>query len=183
MSGRDLESVLDSPTEEIGPWSKDKLFSSKKQDWATPQALFDSVDKEFNFTLDAAATSQNAKCPLFLTEKMDALKGALSWAQLIEKLGGGAVWLNPPYGRGVGKWIQKAYTESLRGCTVVCLTFARTDTRWWHDWAMKAAEIRLMRGRVTFEGAPSSAPAPSCLLVFDEARRRPVFTVHSEWRA
>ena len=64
MPGRDLESVLDSPPEEIGPWSKDKLFSSKKQDWATPQALFDSVDKEFNFTLDAAASPQNAKCPL-----------------------------------------------------------------------------------------------------------------------
>jgi len=149
-------------------WTGEQLFSSKKQDWATPCALFEEVNREFNFVLDAAASSTNAKCSLYLDVEADAL--TKSWS-VISK--GKPVWLNPPYGRSVGKWLQKAYEESVKGCTVVCLTFARTDTKWWHDWVMKAAEIRLIPGRITFVGGESAAPAPSCLIVFDENRRMP----------
>lgn len=74
--------------------------------------------------------------------------------------------MNPPYGKEIAKWMKKAYEESLKGATVVCLTFARTDTKWWHDYAMKAAEIRFIKGRVRFEGADSSAPFPSVVIVF-----------------
>tara|TARA_Y100000034_G_C6882823_1_gene404810 strand:- start:1252 stop:1752 length:501 start_codon:yes stop_codon:yes gene_type:complete len=150
-------------------WTNDKLFSSKKQDWGTPWDFFAKVNEEFNFVLDAAASEENHKCPLFLTEN----SLGVSWWEVSR---GGAVWLNPPYGREVGRWIEKAYLESTCGCAVVCLTFARTDTKWWHDWAMRAAEIRLVKGRIKFQGAENSAPAPSCLLVFDETRRRPQFT-------
>ena len=150
-------------------WTADKLFSSKKQDWATPWHLFNVLDAEFNFTLDAAASPSNHKCHRYL--KKDGL--TQSWTTIARN---GAVWLNPPYGKEVGKWVEKAYRESLAGSTVVCLTFARTDTRWWHNWAMKAAEIRLIKGRIKFEGATSSAPAPSCLLIFDENRKMPRFT-------
>ena len=150
-------------------WTLDKLFSSKKQDWATPWHLFNTLDAEFNFALDAAASPSNHKCVSYLTE--NAL--GIPWH---ERAHGGAVWLNPPYGREVGKWIEKAYWESTEGCTVVCLTFARTDTKWWHDWAMRAAEIRLVKGRIKFQGAENSAPAPSCLLIFDESRKMPRFT-------
>jgi len=150
-------------------WTADKLFSSKKQDWATPWHLFNVLDAEFNFVLDAAASEENYKCPVYLTENsLD-----VSWWEISR---GGAVWLNPPYGREIGSWIEKAYLESTCGCVVVCLIFARTDTRWWHNWAMKAAEIRLIKGRLKFEGATSSAPAPSCLLIFDESRKVPRFT-------
>ena len=151
-------------------WNEQQLFSSKRQDWATPWALFTEVSKEFNFVLDAAASKENRKCPNYFSVEDDALKQ--DWAI---KAKGESVWLNPPYGRNIGVWIKKAYQESAKGCTVVCLTFARTDTRWWHDWAMKAAEIRLIPGRVTFIGGKSAAPAPSCLIVFDEKRRMPTF--------
>ena len=143
-------------------------FSSVKQDWATPRALFDAIDAEFGFSLDAAATAHNAKCPNYLSPDDNAL--ALDWT---ERSGGGAVWLNPPYGREVGAWIGKAAHEARNGLVVVCLTFARTDTRWWAESAMRAAEIRFLTRRVRFEGAPAGAPAPSCLLVFDEGRRVP----------
>ncbi len=146
-------------------WTKEILFSSDKQDWSTPQALFDEVNKEFAFTLDAAADETNAKCESFLTEKDDAL--VCDWP--------GVVWLNPPYGRGVGRWVEKAYEQSKMGSTVVCLIFCRTDTKWWHRWAMKAAEIRLIPGRISFGAARGGAPAPSCLLVFDDNRRVPRF--------
>jgi len=150
-------------------WSDDKLFSSKKQDWGTPWAFFNKINKEFDFVLDAAASHENHKCVPYLTE--NAL--SMDWCSLSA---GGSIWLNPPYGREIGKWIEKAYWESTKGCTVVCLTFARTDTKWWHDWAMRSAEIRLVKGRIKFQEAQSSAPAPSCLLVFDEKRRTPRFS-------
>jgi site-specific DNA-methyltransferase (adenine-specific) len=154
----------------MSAWNEDQLYSSKKQDWGTPQALFDALDDEFDFGLDAAATADNTKCFQYISE--DSLDR--DWASLVPGIH--AVWLNPPYGKDIGKWVEKAYRESLNGCAVVVLVFVRSDTRWWHDWAVKAAEIRLIKGRIKFEGAPSSAPSPSCLLIFDESRRVPQFT-------
>lgn len=152
------------------PLSSEQMFSSEKMDWATPWALFNFVHAEFDFSLDAAASPSNAKCSRYITAEEDSF--TKEWH---DEADGGAVWLNPPYGRGLDRWVEKAYRESLKGCCVVVLTFARTDTRWWHDWAMKAAEIRLIAGRLKFAGAKNAAPAPSCLLIFDERRRQPVF--------
>ena len=121
--------------------------------------------------MDAAATDENAKCSQYLTEKDNAL--TTNWHKLSK-----SIWLNPPYGREIRHWVKKAYIESLQPNTqVVVLTFARTDTKWWHDWAMRAAEIRLIPGRVKFGKSQNSAPAPSCVLVFNEGKRLPRFTV------
>lgn len=73
--------------------------------------------------------------------------------------------MNPPYGRAIGSWMKKAYGAAQQGATVVCLVPARTDTTWWHCYAMKG-EIRLLRGRLKFEGATHSAPFPSAIVVF-----------------
>ncbi len=154
-------------------WNDDQLYSSKKQDWATPQALFDALNEEFGFVIDAAASEHNAKCNTYLSTN----SLSYPWAELSEYR---SVWLNPPYGKDIGQWVEKAYKESKRGCCVVVLTFVRSDTKWWHDWAMKAAEIRLIKGRIKFEGAAASAPAPSCLLIFDESRRVPQFTTATD---
>ena len=61
--------------------------------------------------------------------------------------------------------MKKAYESSRHGATVVCLVPARTDTKWWHQYAMKG-EIRLLRGRVRFVGGDHSAPFPSAIVVF-----------------
>lgn len=125
-------------------------------EWATPQALFDALDAEFGFTLDPCATPANAKCTTFFTASDDGL--AQSWA-------GYVVFLNPPYGRQIGRWVKKAYESALEGATVVCLLPARTDTAWWHDHVMKG-EIRFVRGRLKFGDATSAAPFPSAVVVF-----------------
>lgn len=83
------------------------------------------------------------------------------------------VFMNPPYGRVIGDWIAKAYEESQKGATVVCLIPARTDTRYWHDYVMKAAEIRLVRGRLKFGNGKNSAPFPSAVVVFQEGALYP----------
>ena len=135
----------------------DTLFSSDKMDWGTPQAFFDLLDREFHFTLDACATAQNAKCPNYITPEQNALE--TDWL--------GIVWCNPPYGRNIQSWIVHGWVASQVGnATVVILIPSRTDTHYWHEYVMHAAEIRFVRGRLRFEGADNSAPFPSAVIVF-----------------
>ena len=131
-------------------------FLSQTDDWATPQWLFDALSKEFRFTLDPCASAINAKCRQYFTREDDGL--AQDW-------GKETVWMNPPYGRVIGRWMEKAWETSLAGGTVVCLVPARTDTRWWHDYAMRG-EVRLLVGRIRFGNAKSGAPFPSAIIVF-----------------
>ena len=132
------------------------MFSSKSDEWETPQALFDQLNSEFHFTLDAAALPINAKCPRFFTPTDDGL--VQEW--------NGTVWCNPPYGKTVGRWVEKANKSSLDGTTVVMLLPARTDTRWFHDFVYGKATIRFLRGRLKFGGSKNSAPFPSMVAIF-----------------
>ena len=136
------------------------VFSSNTDEWATPQALFAALDAEFGFTLDPCALPCSAKCERYFTPDDDGL--SRPWE--------GVVFMNPPYGRDIGKWVEKAWLEALRGATVVCLIPARTDTAYWHDFVMKADEVRFIRGRLHFGGdherTAHNAPFPSAVVVF-----------------
>lgn len=134
------------------------MFSSAKDDWETPQDLFDKLDDEFHFTLDAASSDLNAKCEKHYTVEDDGL--SQSWA-------GNNVFLNPPYGRNMKDWMRKAYEESqAENTTVVVLVPARTDTAWFHDYVYGKAELRFLRGRLKFGGCENSAPFPSLVVVY-----------------
>ena len=135
-------------------------FSSDTVEWSTPPDTFAALHAEFGFTLDPCCTPANATCSRYFTEADDGL--AQSWA-------GETVFMNPPYGRAIKHWMRKAYHSwSQEGATVVCLVPARTDTAWWHDYAMRG-EIRFLRGRLKFGGSRNSAPFPSAVVIF---RRR-----------
>lgn len=131
------------------------LFSSDKSDWETPKWFFLALNNEFHFTLDAAASMENRKVQKFFSVHQDAFR--LQWR--------GAVWLNPPYSRGIERWLEKAKKSAIEGATVVCLVPARTDTNWWFDHA-RFGEVRFIKGRLKFVGAPSAAPFPSALIIF-----------------
>jgi phage N-6-adenine-methyltransferase len=131
-------------------------FSSATDNWATPQAFFDKLNAEFNFDLDVCADEVNAKCNRFFTKEQDGL--AQSWQ--------GIVWMNPPYGREIGRWMSKAVESWKAGATVVCLVPARTDTAWWHDFATQG-EIRFIRGRLKFGDSKTAAPFPSAVIVYN----------------
>jgi site-specific DNA-methyltransferase (adenine-specific) len=133
-------------------------FSSASAEWPTPEVAFNALNEEFGFTLDPCATDENHKCAKYYTEEDDGLHQ--SWAPE-------TVFMNPPYGRGIDRWVRKAYMESLRGATVVCLLPARTDTAWWHDYCMRG-EIRFIRGRLKFADHDNSAPFPSAVVLFSE---------------
>lgn len=136
------------------------LFSSKNDDWETPQKLFDELNKEFRFTLDVAACTENAKCINYYTKEIDGL--SQKWE--------GVIWCNPPYGRKIGEWVKKAYLSVSTKCTVVMLLPARTDTKWFHDYIYKnkQAEIRFIRGRLKFGQAKNAAPFPSMIVILKD---------------
>ena len=132
------------------------LLSSSTDQWATPRAFFDQWDARFRFELDVCADHTNAKCRRYFSAADDGL--AQEWAPF-------RCWMNPPYGREIGRWMQKALEESRRGALVVCLVPARTDTAWWHEYAMQGRVI-FVRGRLRFGEAKNSAPFPSAVVIF-----------------
>ena len=134
-------------------------FRSDTCEWATPQDLFDELDAEFHFGLDVCATSDNAKCGRYFTRHDNGLQQ--EWL--------GVCWCNPPYGRTIGQWVQKAAAAAASGSTVVCLLPARTDTAWWQDIVARH-EVRFLRGRVKFGGSENSAPFPSAVVVMRPSR-------------
>lgn len=132
------------------------LMTSNTDLWATPQKVFDELDAIYGpFDMDVCADASNAKCAVYFDKAADGLRQ--TWT--------GKCWMNPPYGREIGKWMAKAYESSQAGATVVCLVPARTDTKWWHDYAMKG-HVVFYRGRLKFGDAKNSAPFPSAYVVF-----------------
>lgn len=140
--------------------TQEVMFSSKHGDWSTPQDFFDKLGWQFGpFTLDPCATADNTKCDIFYTEENDGLKQ--DWS-------GHTVFVNPPYGRGIDRWIEKGFAAGKEADTrVVMLIPARTDTRYWHDYVMKAAKVYFIKGRLKFGNHTNSAPFPSAVVVFD----------------
>lgn len=122
-------------------------FSSLRLNWQTPLEVYELLNTEFDFDFDP--------CPV--NPSFDGFN--INW--------GKRNFINPPYGREIGKWLKKGYEESLLGKLCVFLIPSRTDTRWWHDYVMKAKEIRFVKGRIKFNGATTGAPFPSCIVIFD----------------
>lgn len=138
----------------------DVMFSSKKMDWATPQAFFDELDSEFHFNLDPCADEHNHKCNLYFTKEDDGL--SRSW-------GGYTVFCNPPYGRAIKDWVKKCSEEVKKPNTkIVLLIPARTDTAYFHDYIYQKpnVEIRFVRGRLYFNDGEGRAPFPNMIVIF-----------------
>jgi len=121
-------------------------YSSLRIDWRTPKAVYQILDAEFNFEFDP--------CPI--NPKFDGL--SIDWKK--------SNFVNPPYGLEIAKWIEKGYSEYLKGKTVIFLIPSRTDTKWWHDYIMRAKEIRFIKGRLKFNEHKNSAPFPSAIAIF-----------------
>ena len=135
-------------TNDIGkvpPHNLKALFSSARQDWKTPRDVYRVLDTEFDFDFDPCPSSPD----------FNGLE--IEW--------GDRNFVNPPF-KDIGEWAKKAHEEWQKGKTIVLLIPSRTDTRWWHDYIMKATEIRFIKGRLRFEGAKNSAPFPSAIIVF-----------------
>lgn len=144
------------------------MFSSKTGEWSTPQDFFEKLSWRFGpFDLDPCADCTNTKCTTFFNEDQDGL---------LQNWEGYTAFVNPPYGRGIDKWIKKGFDEAHKDNTkVVMLVPSRTDTKYWHQYVMKADEVYFVKGRLKFGDSENSAPFPSAVVVFDGRSQQQVF--------
>lgn len=133
------------------------LFTSNSDEWATPSAIYEELNNEFNFNLDPCSSDDNFKCEKHFTKEDDGL--SKNW-------GGYRVFCNPPYSN-ISEWVKKAWKESTKDNTLVVLLIpARTDTRYFHDYILNRSEVRFIKGRLKFGYAKNSAPFPSMIVIF-----------------
>lgn len=141
---------------EIKPHRLAACLSSEKMDWGTPRDLAARMVAKYGITLDVCASPENAVVPKYFTYNQDGL--AQFWDKEV-------CWMNPPYGKELPLWIDKAVRSARNGATVVCLVPARTDTKWWRQLVDAGAEIQFLPGRLKFMGAENPAPFPSAIVV------------------
>lgn len=137
------------------------LFTSNKEDWSTPQDLFDELNEKYHFTLDPCADEFNHKCDKYYTIEDDGL--SKSWKDEV-------VFCNPPYGRKIYNWVKKCYEESKSGGgKIVLLIPSRTDTKYFHEFLYKKENVELIfiKGRLKFGNSKDGAPFPSLLAIFN----------------
>jgi len=127
------------------------LFTTMRSDWRTPKDLYNKLDKEFHFDFDP--------CP----SDPDFNGLMVDWKE--------RNFVNPPYGREIKEWIKKGFQEAQTGKLVVFLIPSRTDTSYWHDYIMKADEIRFLRRRVKFGESKIDAPFPSAIVIFNKCKK------------
>lgn len=157
---------------------RERTVNIDKRKYDTPQQFFDRLNAVFGpFTLDPCAEPSTAKCEKYFTEEDDG--SAQDWSQDI-------VFMNPPFGRhekackqvckkkrcverghhitediaGTEDWVQKAWTESLKGATVVGILPSSVGTKWFHNYVLRASQLILVEGRVSYiyKGEPTGTP-------------------------
>jgi len=148
-------------------------FSSASIHWGTPDHIFEKLERRFKLNLDACAeNAEVAKCDRFISPEQDSLSSDQSWE--------GRVWLNPPYGRGIAKWLEKAQDELENGEAeiVVALLPNSTGTKWFHSFVVpQLSELILLHKRVQFvdikgtaQGVPAGANFDSIVCVMRPKR-------------
>ncbi|MBO6899515.1 MAG: helix-turn-helix domain-containing protein [Shimia sp.] len=125
--------------------------------WQTPPEIFVALEKVIGrFDLDPCAPSDvaAAHAKTVFTPKTNGLRQPW-WGQ---------VFMNPPYGREIKLWLEKASSEATAGVQIVGLVPARTDTAWWHNFVVGQADVVFLRGRLAFGDGTQAAPFPSALI-------------------
>ena len=126
------------------------MFSSKTEMWETPQDLFNKLNDKYVIRVNVQ---------IIILRKLTVF---------LKNGGGYNCWCNPPYGREIGKWVEKAATSNTK---VVMLLPARTDTKWFHEYILHKADIYFIKGRLKFGNSKNSAPFPSLIAVYDPGKK------------
>jgi hypothetical protein len=133
-------------------------FSSRGRDWLTPPLIIERASSVLGaIDLDPCASSEapgHVPAKSCFTQALDGLTQA--WV--------GRIYMNPPYGRSIGKWVRKLRDEYRTGhiTAAIALFPARTDTAWWQ--LLADYPVCFIRGRLRFSGHENSAPFPSAVV-------------------
>lgn len=135
-------------------------FKSNSVEYSTPLDIFEPLRDEFDIKFDICASKENNKCPLYYTKENNCL--TREWSEIR-----GSIWMNPPWGREMQKFVKKAYEESQKGKTIVCLLPVRTNTKWWHETIIDTGmEVRFLRGEIKFNDLPRGLWLPCAIVIF-----------------
>lgn len=127
-----------------------------RTDWRTPKYVFRHFDAHYHFDLDAAASAENALCPVYLDMEFDALKTPWNRRKGVKR--NGRAWCNPPYGRGLQQWADRFALESNAGWTIVALVPVATETNWWRTMWETASLVEFLDHRIGFINPVSGLP-------------------------
>lgn len=166
-----VPTAYDAHTAKRAPKSSSRAhLSSKSDNWPTPRDFFDALHAEFGFVVDVCASATNRKADAYYgldhadATRRDGLAG--DWAVDAARLQG-PIWMNPPYGRPIASWMAKAHASAQAGATVVTLVPVRADAGWWHEHVLATgAEVRYIRGRLTFGDAVNTAAFASAVVIY-----------------
>ncbi len=176
MAGNEPEEELAHTKRDMQNWMKNHAMpNSAKNDFRTPEAVFKALNERFGpFTLDAAASKDNACVDVFYSEDDNGLEQP--WT--------GFVFCNPPYvkqwpgiGRGdrttIKDWVQKGLESVLSGQAqrVVILIPNYSSVAYWHDDIFPhISHLVIVKGRIDFTGphirVSGASRNPSVAIVF-----------------
>ncbi len=142
------------------------VMSSARQSWNTPECVLERVRRVDAVGLDPCSNPSSivgAKVEWSLENGDNGL--IMPWGEY------GLVFVNPEYGRGIGKWMALCAIEAVNHTEIIALVPARTDARWF-NYAWSADAICFWTGRLRFLGAPSSAPFPSAVVYWGPRKYR-----------
>lgn len=142
------------------------IIDVTSDEWGTPVEFFKLMENLFGkFDLDAAADDNWNLCEKYLTKKQDALNPNTTWDGI-------NIWLNPPYGKWIPKFLLRVLEEALKDKTIICLLPSKTDTIWFHKIvAIFASELIFIEGRLNFrrkDDGKSQGFVSSIIVKFDK---------------
>src|SRR5690606_37002574 len=145
------------------------MSSSASAHWCTPEEVLNLVYTVGDIALDPCSNDHSIVVSKRFNTPEQENGLALEWSAIAQEAGGGLVFVNPPYGREISKWVKKCVIESARGAEIIALVGARTETKWFQEWIFPTAQsVCFWKGRITFidgtgQGRVNPAFFPSAL--------------------
>ena len=142
---------------------------TRSDDHRTPVDLFDQLDKMYGpYHIDVAASSENAKCHVYVTKEQNALEQ--NW-NLLFNHSSINVWCNPPY-HSIDDWVNHAIKQVSLCGSITMLLPNRTDRPWFRTLMTHARNIHFIQGRLRFTGPHeiknSCSPQGSIVFYLDD---------------
>lgn len=148
---------------------------------STPMVFIRPVEEKFGpLAVDLAASSHNAKAPVWIDEKRNSLSPDVGWAVLK-----GLLWLNPPF-TNITPWARKCAEEVQLGARILLLVPASVGANWYWDWVVPYADVYSV-GRMVFDdcydkhGKLITTPYPKDLILCHYEWRRKDLRTGNEW--
>lgn len=124
----------------------------ERDDWQTPQWLFDKLHSQYTFIFDCCATRENSKCAMYSPN-----------FKVIEKDLGYTFWMNPPFSLA-REMFEHFFKVVEKGISIYRCD--NMETKLWQEVILKNADwVFIPQGRISYEGKEGTGSRfPSALI-------------------